>query len=807
MKIIFVLLLLFQYIFLFSCNNSTDIPNETDPSITYSSEPVYATEELYYDSIFRFTVLQDSKGEDLTTYNRYPVGDCVHFLNWSTEHPGQMSFDIYNRDGQLIESDPIPEAVLASMAVRDERGEEIAYVTMETKNAFSRKFVRYDSAWNIIEESKAMPISYQGSLYMGMRFIGEDLIFYSDYTMYLFPDADLSAAPKCLKLPCLVSDIMSLENGELLLCGPSDDVFGTISAPLFYDLNIETGKSEQHQFADGVTDPTALFNRAREVTMHNNTLYGNCADGLYVLRDGAPVQLIDWNESAIDCRVIRLLDVFSDTCFLVNYENPLEYSTELCILRLTDEVRTTPREIFTVATIGLPDSQQVFLNTVIYMFNRQNNDYKIEYHNYYAQEDDYSRRITSGHRFDEEFAEAAQRQFEEDLLSGIVYDCYIFPESSTNRDLLADKGLLADLSPFLEEDQLLGCVETSYQTDDGIIALPYFMKLSTLITSQSVLSSQKKLTYDGLIEIANNLAEDESLLTEQAYTNLKKTGVYEFLDFDNQTCSFDSDAGKAWLTFLMEVRDGEYSLAELDLLHTIPVEFASVFTTHDIYAVSPFAPFDIIRTDDVKFTEITFDGYKSIAAAHWLYRYKTINYCGYPSEDETAGLLSTDATFSVSSVAGCPEGANAFLQYLLSAEIQSCSYAEDFGLPVSREGMMAVFPMDYIHFCLRELGSGTENDPWFHTRPDAFWLNILVKEEEMNDLNKDANSVFDVMKLTEEDRDRFIRFLDRAVMRTAADATLQSILDEELSYVESGVRSPEEAGKILQSRVGIYLAE
>ena len=77
----------------------------------------------------------------------------------------------------------------------------------------------------------------------------------------------------------------------------------------------------------------------------------------------------------------------------------------------------------------------------------------------------------------------------------------------------------------------------------------------------------------------------------------------------------------------------------------------------------------------------------------------------------------------------------------------------------------------------------------------------------MDDYDIERNNVFDFISVTEEDRDLFMRFLDRAVVRTAADDTLRSIIDEEMSYVESGVRSPAEAGKILQSRVGIYLAE
>lgn len=98
-------------------------------------------------------------------------------------------------------------------------------------------------------------------------------------------------------------------------------------------------------------------------------------------------------------------------------------------------------------------------------------------------------------------------------------------------------------------------------------------------------------------------------------------------------------------------------------------------------------------------------------------------------------------------------------------------------------------------------------DPWFRQNPDAFRLLCILRDEKMDDGNIDANGVFDVVQFTDEDRDLFLRFLDRAVMRTSADAKLQEILSEELSYVESGIRSPAEAAAILQSRVSIYLAE
>ena len=40
-----------------------------------------------------------------------------------------------------------------------------------------------------------------------------------------------------------------------------------------------------------------------------------------------------------------------------------------------------------------------------------------------------------------------------------------------------------------------------------------------------------------------------------------------------------------------------------------------------------------------------------------------------------------------------------------------------------------------------------------------------------------------------------------------ADSVVQSILDEELSAVTAGIRTKEDASKIIQSRVSIYLSE
>ena len=64
-----------------------------------------------------------------------------------------------------------------------------------------------------------------------------------------------------------------------------------------------------------------------------------------------------------------------------------------------------------------------------------------------------------------------------------------------------------------------------------------------------------------------------------------------------------------------------------------------------------------------------------------------------------------------------------------------------------------------------------------------------------------------IVKLEDADINAFMHFLDNCHMSAGSDETVEAIVTEELSYWENGVKPLEEVTKIIQSRVGIYLAE
>ena len=61
--------------------------------------------------------------------------------------------------------------------------------------------------------------------------------------------------------------------------------------------------------------------------------------------------------------------------------------------------------------------------------------------------------------------------------------------------------------------------------------------------------------------------------------------------------------------------------------------------------------------------------------------------------------------------------------------------------------------------------------------------------------------------VTEEERAAMISYFADTTARGIYDKTIRAIVDEELSAAAAGVRSTEEAGGIMKSRIWIYLNE
>ncbi len=779
------LLLLLSVMLLFCVSCEDGSASSTEETISYqSNETILDEDEATYVNVYKLHDIDEIIGHARLYEDEFRV------VTKAADGPPQIR--IYDRNAELLRSELLQVTDWMHVNFTDDK----KLINIKRGPQYGWKVVGiYESDGTCVAESPKVREIKAQTVKTGINAFGDDIFYYGDYTLHFFDT--IETAPVEYEMPCLVSRITPYENGTYLLYGQRGEVLD--SERRLYLFDPAAGTFEEFRYPGTDCTPKELFPDALDVFYQNGTLYANCKTGIYVYRDGVPTELINWEESFLDASGMELMEILSDSCFYVDSFNFMDRDMRRQFLKPTPERFTKPREIVRIATIGLDIKHRELLNASVLQFNTGNRQYKVELTDY---EDGASYYLSI--KKAEAEKERIQGLFEADLLAGITYDAYFFPQTSENRVLLADKGLLSDLTPYIGEDQIHGCVKSAYTINGEMIAMPFFLRLSTLTTSEDTLPAQTQLTYDILRDIAQNLADDETLFATELYENLKLTGVYDFLDEDAKTSSFDSPAFTEFLEFLLQIKDGQYTDTSMEIVHDF--SFGTSFTgapgiDYHAFVLLSRKALDNKQQERIRFAECHLNSMESLAMMLLLYDGREINYCGYPSEQGPTVVLSSDAVYSISTTAASPDGAAAFMQYWLSEEVQTSSAATHFGLPVSKAAMEKQFPIGTIVY-----KSGIKNG-----KVVPFdWLEMYPKSYQIcHDVNPSPTNAhgFATIITDTEDRARFMDFLDRATIRTTADATLGAIIDEEISFAEGGARSAAETGKILQSRVSIYINE
>ena len=165
--------------------------------------------------------------------------------------------------------------------------------------------------------------------------------------------------------------------------------------------------------------------------------------------------------------------------------------------------------------------------------------------------------------------------------------------------------------------------------------------------------------------------------------------------------------------------------------------------------------------------------------------------CGYP---ELTMLVSSMQSAAVLESGKNPEGAAAFLSFLLSETVQAATMITDTSVPVTWEGVDAALAHNWWYCSLSEsFGGGGTLITWYKT-PEQRKLESYEKH-------------YREIHITDEMRTRIRQMLDDSATARFADPAIEEMIHEEIQVFLAGDRSAEETAKVLQSRVGTYLAE
>ncbi len=329
------------------------------------------------------------------------------------------------------------------------------------------------------------------------------------------------------ELPVEHPTLSCLDRDGKLVCF-SNDNNGTI----IYTISPETFKVEK-------TENIGEYSWVNSVTAGNDEyrLYISLNDGIYVLEDGSQAlcKLVDATNSGLNQAATSYVLPLENGSFVTagNVSGSDRNVPQIAIIseRSAEAVKET--QTLKIAMLGPnPDEYIALVNNFNTLYDGQ---YRVEIDStYVADEKDFS------HALDEA------------IITGDVPDIVAAMDYSVLLNL-AGKNALADLYPMIESDPDLSIdafmpnIIEAYEFEGRLPVIPIKFKVSTMAAKDKFLGGVgENWTYAEMIETINNLPQGTYVnLTatdpEQMFFEFLFHNIASFVDYENATCSFDSE--------------------------------------------------------------------------------------------------------------------------------------------------------------------------------------------------------------------------------------------------------------------------
>ena len=566
--------------------------------------------------------------------------------------------------------------------------------------------------------------------------------------------------------------------------------------------------------ATDTLEPAVLYEETEAQQKSDTVLYGE--DGIYfvnyegvtVQRDGKDTFLCDFERSYLSSHELEFIRALSGNRFLVWFTDSFTGESYPAILAPTDDdvrpVRKTLRVAYVGASSIISFGHDVsdIENSIAY-FNRSNTQYHAELYHY----GEAARYDKNGYPYEFYDAERYKSAFAQDLVDGVTYDVYLFGSDYTDRENLAEKGIFADLTALAGKADLLACVRDALTRAEEITAIPFTVTLSTLITTTETLPLGEAFTYEKLFEIMDGLGEGEALFSEYLVENLTDIALYDFVDTEHKTCSYDSEEFVRVLEFLDGYEEAAFgggkNLVSRHETAYFNDTYGQLSFSYDQYhnygdILTPFAD------GTVKFLEFEIDTPKCIPLLYQIFDFigKDYNLCGYPSADGGSIHMETGLMMSIGKQSENLAGAEAYLSMMLSDAVQTKIAETTFPVVRSVVEKMLGFGTQYYSI----LTGTTEGTSYKNLFKECMTV-IFMKSSIARDTQLERYDRIASLTVLKPEHEAVLSYVCDSSMRGAGDTVIRGIIEEELSYAANGVRTVAEAAKIIQSRVFIYINE
>ena len=506
----------------------------------------------------------------------------------------------------------------------------------------------------------------------------------------------------------------------------------------------------------------------------------------FVPETGARRELLRWAEQGIFFGTLTPLGLRDGAVRLLDYDYG-EYVT----LTPTPRSRVPARQELTLSCLTEdPETAKAVRD-----FNRRSGEWYITVRDY-----------SGGQPLTRDVQDRAITAMNLDIVSGNMPDLLSVREGLPFKSW-AEKGLLRDLGPWLEEEgvQLLPQLRRAGTVDGKLLLVCASFTLRTALGRRDAIGDRTGWTPAEANALVSSLPDCAGvfpgIMTRETYLDLLDPYLEGYLDWDSGTAFFDSPGFRDVLAFaasLPSAESGEIP-TEAEYLQNLALADAA-----EAEVLLGRALIDAVTVTSVRDWQL------------WDLSYSGKLVCpGLPASDGVGSLLELRSPMAVSAVSAHPEGAYAFLRSLLEVKTQT-AYTDRF------PSLKSAFE-NHLAEAMREptAEEGYHITYVFPQKPSRVWTEDFLVHRwdgpegeriprsvvQWYDANSSPVREEKLYAMSEEQRDRLLALLDSAERSTVCDRVIAGIVREEAGAYFAGQRGAEEVSRRVQKRVELYLSE
>ncbi len=585
----------------------------------------------------------------------------------------------------------------------------------------------------------------------------------------------------------IMNNCAILENGNLrTVCYDWSSMEGT--QVNVKELDIKTGELKTTASLKDIYD---VILSAKGDIYYNDSYRLNSIDPY----TGDETPVLDWINSDINCDRVNSPIFTDDGLFLFEWDT--EYSNRsLLYLTPASDGDVVEKYVMTLAT-GTIDSN---IKNMIIDYNRSTEDYRIQVKAYGWEEE-------------------ATEKFDQDLLAGNIPDIICVDslgiEKYAGKNFFADLGAMIDSDPDISRDSFLPNILKAAEINGKLYRLPVSFSARTLMGKTSVLNGQTSWTWDEFLALQKQYPGSQ-LIGEQDQNMIMDSFLplilSDFVDYNSGKTSFSNgDFGKF-----------------LEFVKTLPKEI----NWDDYYADIDWEEYDKRYRND---KELLVTAYLSNFEGNSYYAElfgEPISLIGYPTSGDNGNAIMFASQFAIGEKSVFKDQAWDFLKMIFEEK-----YQKDFvwEFPVIK----SVFEEKYqeqIEQINKEfekensgdnvnIGVDTDGDGVVDYFGDDIIVggdSVVIKPREEVAATEDS-AVWDIMidtpvapeldyyQMSKEERlahaEAIYTIATTATNLTRFNDPVIDIIKTEVGAYLDSQKSLDETCKIIESRVGFYMAE